>query len=80
MVGFHALKQSYASGFSRFSQRSVGSPDVIKFPISLCLGETRPHKIIKIINTGNYFLFMLRVREIVEELRVFERSKVPFLC
>jgi len=27
---------------------------------------------------GNYFLFMLRVREIVEGLRVFERNKVPF--
>ncbi|CAD7775283.1 hypothetical protein AIOGIFDO_01753 [Candidatus Methanoperedenaceae archaeon GB37] len=67
MVGFHALKQSHASGFSRFSQRSDGSPDVIKFPISLCLGETRPHKI---INTRDYFLFMLRVREIVEELRL----------
>ena len=36
---------------------------------------TRLHKI---INTGDYLLFMLRVREIVEELRVFERSKAPF--
>ncbi|MHC1571231.1 MAG: hypothetical protein ACXQTL_00460, partial [Methanosarcinales archaeon] len=37
--------------------------------------RTRPHKI---INTGDYLLFMLRVREIVEELKVFERNKVPF--
>ena len=35
----------------------------------------RPHQI---INTGVYLLFMLRVREIVEELKVFERNKVPF--
>ena len=27
---------------------------------------------------GDYLLFMLRVREIVEELKVFERNKVPF--
>ena len=27
---------------------------------------------------GDYLLFMLRVREIVEELGVFDRSKVPF--
>jgi len=38
--------------------------------------QTCPHKI---INTGDYLLFMLRVREIVEELRVFERNKVPLL-
>ncbi|CAD7771066.1 hypothetical protein FHEFKHOI_00968 [Candidatus Methanoperedenaceae archaeon GB50] len=39
--------------------------------------RTRPHKV---INTGDHLLFMLRVRGIVEELKVFERNKVPFLC
>ena len=34
---------------------------------------------IKLYNTGDYLLFMLRVREIVEELKVFERNKVPFI-
>ena len=44
--------------------------------VAFFIVRTRPHQI---INTGDHLLFMLRVREIVEELGVFERNEVPFI-
>ena len=52
----------------------------IKVILLICCGQDSGPVHIKLYNTGNHLLFMLRVREIVEELKVFERSKVPFLC